>query len=226
MSNIAIIAAAGSGERLPGAVAKQFRPIAGKPLLVWTVEKFATARMVDSVYLVVPENDLAYVKESIVQRHNLEIVDNVIAGSDSRFDSILCGLRALPDTTNLVLIHDAVRPLVTAEDIDRVAAEAESHDAAILAIPQSETLKRVEDEFVISTIDRRRMYVAQTPQVFKYEAIISAYIQALEQEREFTDDASVCEAYGISVRIVEGSHANIKITTVEDLEIARKLLEK
>ena len=151
-------------------------------------------------------------------------VNKIVAGGKTRFDSILCGLRSIPETANLVFIHDGVRPFVTPEEIERVGKEAQTFDAAILAVRQHETLKRVEAGFIIATLDRDKIYVAQTPQAFKYEAIISAYIQALEQKRTFTDDAAVCEAYGISVRIVEGSTANIKITTPEDLELAKKLL--
>jgi 2-C-methyl-D-erythritol 4-phosphate cytidylyltransferase len=123
-----------------------------------------------------------------------------------------------------VFIHDGVRPFVTPQEIERVGKEAQTFDAAILAVNQRETLKRVESGFIIATLDRDKIYIAQTPQAFKYEAIISAYIQALEQKRTYTDDAAVCEAYGISVRVVEGSSANIKITTPDDLELAKKLL--
>ncbi len=226
MKNVAVITAAGEGKRLPGAVAKQFRPLEGKPLLVWTVEKFEQSEMIHEIILVVGKSDLAYTRETIVDRWALKKVTEVVAGGDTRFESILQGLKAVPDTANLVFIHDGVRPFVTVEEIERVARTAEEHDAAILAVPQVETLKRVESDFVISTLDRTRIWVAQTPQVFKYEAIISAYIQGLEQDREFSDDSSVCEAFGISVRVVEGNRTNIKITTAEDLELARMLLRE
>ncbi len=224
MRNYCIITAAGSGTRLPGAVPKQFRPIGQKPLIVWTIEQFERTGCIDAIHLVVGSEYLVYAKEAIVDRYNLGKIAKIVAGGTTRFDSILCGLRSIPESANLVFIHDAVRPFVTPQEIERVGKEAELHDAAILAVKQNETLKRVEDKFVIATLDRDKIYVAQTPQAFKYEAIISAYIQALDQKRTFTDDAAVCEAYGISVRIVEGSTANIKITTPEDLELAKKIL--
>ncbi len=224
MNNYAIITAAGSGTRLPGAVAKQYRPIGNKPLLAWTIAKFEEAACVDAIHLVVNGNDLNYTYESVVERFSFKKVERIVAGGKTRFDSILCGLRSVPENANLVFIHDGVRPLVTPAEIELVAREAETHDAAILALRQSETLKRVEDGFIIATLDRDKIWVAQTPQVFKYEAIISAYIQALESKREFTDDAAVCEAFGIGVRVVEGSPLNIKITTPDDLELARRLL--
>ncbi len=224
MKNYAIITAAGKGTRLPGAVPKQYRPIGNKPILAWTIEKFEQSPVIDTIHLVVAGADLNYTYESVVERHGFKKVERIVAGGKSRFDSILCGLRSVPEDANLVFIHDGVRPLVSLEEIEAVGREAEAHDAAILAVHQTETLKRVEEGFVIATLDRDKIWVAQTPQVFKYEAIISAYIQALESKREFTDDASVCEAFGIGVRVVEGSAANIKITTTEDLELARRLL--
>lgn len=224
MKNYAIITAAGKGTRLPGAVAKQFRPIGSKPLLAWTIDKFEQSASVDAIHLVVSGEDLHYTQESVVDRFKFKKVERIVAGGKTRFDSILCGLRSVPETANLVFIHDGVRPLVSIAEIDAVGKQAEAFDAAILAIRQTETLKRVEAGYIIATLDRDKIWVAQTPQVFKYEAIISAYIQALESKREFTDDSSVCEAFGISVRIVEGSTANIKVTTPEDLDLARKLL--
>lgn len=226
MKNYAIITAAGQGTRLPGAVAKQYRPVGPKPLLAWTIEKFEQCSKVDVIHLVVGGEDLNYVHESIVDKFKYKKVEKIVAGGKTRFDSILCGLRSLPDLANLVFIHDGVRPLVSVREIEDVAREAEIHDAAILAIPQSETMKRVEGGFVIATLDRDKIWAAQTPQVFKYEAIISAYIQAMEAKRTFTDDASVCEAFGISVRVVEGTSTNIKVTTPHDLELARKLLTR
>lgn len=224
MHSYAIITAAGKSTRVPGAVPKQFRPIGSKPLLAWTIERFEQSGCVDAIHLVVADEDIAYTADAIVKRHSFRKVLKIVPGGATRFDSILCGLRSLPDTAEIVLIHDGVRPLVTTEEIDRVFREAQEHDAAILAVRQAETLKRVEGGYIIATLDRDRIYVAQTPQVFKYEVIISAYIQALEANRVFTDDASVCEAFGISVRVVEGSRTNIKVTSPEDLELARHLL--
>ncbi len=224
MKNYAIITAAGKGTRLPGAVAKQFRPIGSKPLLAWTIDKFEQCPSIDAIHLVVSGEDLNYTHEAVVDRFKYKKVERIVAGGKTRFDSILCGLRSVPETANLVYIHDGVRPLVSIAEIEAVGKEAEAYDAAILAVRQTETLKRIEDGFVIATLDRDKIWVAQTPQVFKYEAIISAYIQALESKRDFTDESAVCEAFGISVRIVEGSTANIKVTTPEDLDLARKLL--
>ena len=224
MKNYAIITAAGKGTRLPGAVAKQFRPVGSKPLLAWTIDKFEQCPAIDAIHLVVSGEDLNYTHEAVVDRFKYKKVERIVAGGKTRFDSILCGLRSIPETANLVYIHDGVRPLVSIAEIEAVGKQAEAFDAAILAVRQTETLKRIEDGFVIATLDRDKIWIAQTPQVFKYEAIISAYIQALESKRDFTDDSSVCEAFGISVRVVEGSTANIKVTTPEDLDLARKLL--
>lgn len=224
MKNYCVITAAGKSTRLPGAVPKQYRPIGEKPLLAWTIERFEQTSCIDAIHLVVSPGDEKYASEAIVERHNLTKVRKVVAGGATRFDSILCGLRSLPESADLVFIHDGVRPFVTSEEIERVGKEAGTFDAAILAVKQTETLKRVESGFVIATLDREKIYAAQTPQVFKYVAIISAYIQALEQKRTYTDDAAVCEAFGISVRVVEGNASNIKITTPADLELAKKLL--
>ncbi len=189
MKNYAIITAAGKGTRLPGAVAKQFRPVGSKPLLAWTIDKFEQCPAIDAIHLVVSGEDLNYTHEAVVDRFKYKKVERIVAGGKTRFDSILCGLRSIPETANLVYIHDGVRPLVSIAEIEAVGKQAEAFDAAILAVRQTETLKRIEDGFVIATLDRDK---------------ILAYVQALER-RDFTDDSSVCEAFGISVRIVEGS---------------------
>jgi len=222
----AIIASAGRGRRMASDVAKQFLELHGAPILVHTLKKFDKNPDVDNIILVAPANAVDFLKMELVEKFRISKVSKIVVGGNSRQQSVWNGLKNMPLETTLVAIHDGVRPFVTSEEISRVIAAAEEEGAAVLAVPVKDTVKIVRSGKIESTPDRERIWLAQTPQVFRKEIIIDAYRLAMEKKFSGTDDASLVEKLGVSVSIVEGSYSNIKITTPEDLDFAEIILQK
>ena len=222
---VAIIPAAGSGIRMESKRAKQFLSLDGKPILALTLEPFQEST-VDAIILVVPLDDLEYCKKEIVERFGFTKVKKIVPGGKWRQDSVRFGLEATEGKYDLVLIHDGVRPLIEKRLIERVIKEAMVNRAVITALPAKETVKEVNDlRDVVKTYDRKRVWMVQTPQAFRYQDILNAHHKALKQGwEEATDDALLVEKSGITVKVVEGSEKNIKVTTPDDLELARLLL--
>lgn len=225
LKTVAIIPAAGSGIRMESNRAKQFLSLHGKPILVLAVEPFQEST-VSSVVLVVPPNDVEYCKKEIVDRFGLTKVGKIVPGGKRRQDSVRLGLEATEGKYDLVLIHDGVRPLTEKEIIERVIKEAMVNRAVITALPARETVKEVNDlRHVVKTYNRERVWMVQTPQAFRYKDILNAHQKALEEGwEEATDDALLVERSGVTVKVIEGSEKNIKVTTPHDLELARFLL--
>ena len=226
MKTYAVIVAAGKSSRLEGMVPKQFREIAGRPMLAWTIGRFEAAKTIDQIVVVVAEENLLYSSEHVVDPYRFDKVTKIVIGGDSRFESVHLGIKSLPLSTQTVAIHDGARPLVTPDDIDRVVSTAQQERAAILAAPISDTVKRVQDGFILATLDRTLLYGAQTPQVFQYDLIKAAYERAATENNPdwYTDDASLIEASGFKVKVVEPTGPNLKVTTQTDLDIVRSLL--
>ena len=204
-------------------VEKQFLPLQGIPLIVHTLRVFEQASSIHDVLLVVPKGRVPWVEKEVVEKHNIGKISTVVGGGVRRQDSVKNGLACIHG--GVVAIHDGVRPLVTPELVDLAVREAEDCGAAILAVRVKETLKDVEDGAVRSTLLREGVWLAQTPQVFQYELIKKAYNRAYKDEYYSTDDCALVERLGHEVRIVEGSYRNIKLTTEEDLLLAKALLE-
>ncbi|MFC1822699.1 2-C-methyl-D-erythritol 4-phosphate cytidylyltransferase [Thermodesulfobacteriota bacterium] len=223
---VAIIPAAGSGIRMGTRQAKQFLDLADKPILTVTLERFQGCPCIDAVIPVVPPDDVNYCRNEIIEPYDLTKVTQVVAGGKRRQDSVRLGLEATHGDFDLVVIHDGVRPLVQETLIERTVAAATESRAVITGLPAKETVKEVSAEgWVIRTHDRRRIWLVQTPQVFRYEDIHAAHGRALREDwEEVTDDALLIERSGITVKMIEGSEENIKITTLHDLEWARALL--
>ena len=222
---VAIIPAAGSGIRMESKRAKQFLSLDGKPILALTLEPFQEST-VDAIILVVPLDDLEYCKKEIVERFGFTKVKKIVPGGKWRQDSVRFGLEATEGKYDLVLIHDGVRPLIKKRLIERVIKEAITNRAVITALPAKETVKEVNElRDVVKTYDRERVWMVQTPQAFRYQDILNAHHKALKEGwEEATDDALLVEKSGITVKVVEGSEKNIKVTTPDDLELARFLL--
>jgi 2-C-methyl-D-erythritol 4-phosphate cytidylyltransferase len=218
MKTTAVILAAGKSERLPGAVPKQFRPVAGMPVLAHTLRRFERCDAVSDVIVVVPEEYVPYTGESIVERFEIKKVRSVIAGGDSRFESVLRGLNALAKDTEIVVTHDAVRPLVSPDLIAETVRICVDENSAVTAVVAGDAVKRVENGYVLATLDRERMYLVQTPQAFKHGLLVESYANASDH---YSDDASVVEAAGHKVRIVEGDPMNLKIVRPRDLDLVR-----
>ncbi len=224
MKTTAIIVAAGKSERLPGAVPKQFQPVAGRPVVAHTLRKFDLCPEISDVVLVVAQEHLLYASEAVVDRFDIKKVTGVVEGGKSRFESVYKGLMEVHESSDIVLVHDGVRPMVSPELISNGIAVCAESDAVMTAIPVSDTVKRVESDYIIATLDRNRLYLAQTPQIFRYPLLIDAYSKAIRGNRSYTDDASVMEAAGYKVKILMGDECNIKITTPRDLDLMRYLL--
>lgn len=228
MSVAAVIVAAGRSDRLAGELPKQFREIAGKPLLAWTLSRFEAAKTIDTVVVVTSDEFLMHVQEHIIDRFGFEKATKIVSGGASRYDSVRLGLEALPKQTTLVAIHDAARPLVSPDDIDRVVMAASDSGAALLAVPVADTVKQGEAGNVVNTVSRAGLFLAQTPQVFPYAKILSlhgAYKQQMEGT-EITDDVALAEGNGLPVRIVEPNGPNFKLTTPRDLIVIEAILER
>ncbi|HSK10018.1 MAG TPA: 2-C-methyl-D-erythritol 4-phosphate cytidylyltransferase [Vicinamibacterales bacterium] len=223
----AIVAAGGRGRRLGAGIPKQLLRLGGRPILQWSVEAFLGSPVIGHVVAVLPP-DLVETPPEYLRHGRLALV----GGGDRRQDSVALGLRAVPPGTDVVVIHDAARPLVDAALIERTAAAAAEAGAAIAALPARDTVKQCDagDEpgepggrFIARTLPRETIYLAQTPQAFRLEVLRDAVRLGLEGV-EATDEAALAERAGHRVRLVEGSARNIKITTREDLELAESLL--
>jgi 2-C-methyl-D-erythritol 4-phosphate cytidylyltransferase len=221
---IAIIVAGGRGLRFGGETPKQFRTIHERPLLSWTIYQFEKASLVNEIVVVVPEDYLLFANEKVIVPFAFSKVSKIVIGGETREESVQRGLKAIPISTGFVAIHDGARPLVSPADIDRVISTAHRDKAAILARPVSDTVKRVEGDFIISTLDRSKLYLAETPQVFQYDLIMSAHKENSEK-KPATDDAYLVELLGFKVKTVVPERINIKVTTENDLALAKFLLK-
>ncbi len=228
MSVWAVIVAAGSSTRLGGSVPKQFRDIAGRPLLSWTIQRFEDAERIDNIVVVVAEEHLLYTNEHVINPYGFNKVTKIVPGGAERDESVLNGLNALPISCRFVAIHDGARPLVRPEDVDTVVDVAMKERAAILACPITDTVKRVHERFIFATLDRRVLYAAQTPQVFQYDLIMEAHHKVHEQAEKIgmTDDAQLIEALGFKVKVVEPGGYNMKVTTRDDFALVSMLLQR
>jgi 2-C-methyl-D-erythritol 4-phosphate cytidylyltransferase len=225
--NIAIIPAAGSGARFGGQIPKQFIEIAGAPIIVHTLRRFDECEEIGAMVVALRREEIERF-ESALRSHKIQKPVRLAQGGAERSDSILNALAAAKEfQPEIVAVHDAVRPLVTAERISAVVAKAREIGAAILALPATDTIKEVEDGLIRRTLDRRHIWRAQTPQAFRYDLLMRANEEARAESLPpamATDDSFLVERLGAPVAIVEGIANNIKITTPEDLILAEKLL--
>jgi len=220
-----LVTAAGTGERM-GRRRKPYLDLAGKSILLRTLERLSAAGGCEQVVVVVHEEEHTAGEVARVLERELGPV-RVVPGGTTRQASARAGLQAVGEDVPVVLIHDAVRPLVRPEVVRRVAAAALEHGAAIAAVPATETIKQVEPDGTIAVTPlRQRLWYARTPQGFRRELIVRAHREALGAGFEGTDDAQLVERLGLPVRVVEDSYDNIKITTDEDLAVAEALLRR
>jgi len=228
LKTVAIIPAAGTGMRMGNERPKQFLYLQGRPLLAVTLQRFQVCPAIDSIIVVAPESDVEYCQSDIVKPYHLTKVQKVVAGGKRRQDSVRLGIEASGGEYGLVLIHDGVRPIITADLVGRVIKAGQEYRAVITAMPAKETVKEIgEDSLVVRTYERQRVWLVQTPQAFRYEDILMAHRRALEEGwEEVTDDALLVEKMGIPVKVIEGSENNIKVTTPQDLELVKFLLKR
>ena len=220
----AIIPAAGRGKRIGASVPKQFLEIQGRPLLHHTLTVFASCKLIDYVVLVMPRADVDEMGEDWLNKY--EIVRKVVVGGEQRQDSVYNGFSSLEEGTDIVVVHDGVRPFTTPQMIIATVEAAQQHGAAITAIPVSDTVKQAADGFVKQTVSRDGLWRVQTPQAFQYGLLQQAFKKAKKDSYYGTDEGSLVEYLGERVKIVPGSELNIKITRKEDLVLGESLLSR
>ncbi len=227
--NVAIIPAAGSGLRFGGEVPKQFLMIAGEPILLHTMRRFDRCPAIGGIVVALSEEAIESFGR-VIDGAGLRLPVRLVIGGRERSDSIRHGLEAARAwAPEVVAVHDAVRPFVTVEQIAAVIERAREVGGAILALPATDTIKEVDSGMIVRTIDRRRIWRAQTPQAFRYDLLWRANEEARAaglSSALTTDDALLVERLGAPVAIVEGSVHNLKITTPEDLLLAERLFER
>ena len=219
-----IIVAGGNGRRAGGARPKQFQFLGGMPVLARTINNFAAALPGSEIIVVLPEQHIDFWK-NLAARFDVT-THTTVAGGTERFDSVKHGLEALQSDPELIAVQDGVRPLGSAAMIRRVVEAAAGHGAAIPVVEPVDSFREMEPhpdaDAVSHIVDRRRLRIVQTPQVFRADLLRRAY--AVEFRSEFTDDASVVEAAGQPIYLAEGECENLKLTTPTDFTIAEALI--
>lgn len=232
----AIVLSAGQGKRMGTSVQKQYIELQGKPIIYYTLSVFQKSEIIDDIILVVGKDQLKYVQEEIVRKYHFTKVKTVVEGGHERYASVWQGLKAreydkyyenIQD--GYVFIHDGARPFVDEEMLERAYDTVRKYKACVAGVPSKDTIKLInEEQFAVTTPEREYVWAVQTPQVFEKTLIFEAYARLMEEECvHVTDDAMVVEQMmHLPVKLFEGSYENIKITTPEDLDIARIFLSK
>lgn len=220
----AIIPAAGTGSRFEGSSKKQFVKIQGKPLLSFCLKSFQKSLSVGEIVLVVSRDDVNFVEKEIIGKSSFTDQVKVVEGGDVRQDSVKKGFEAVRGDAKIVVVHDAARPFVTPDFIDKIISEANTKGCVISAIPITDTLKMVNNEIVKNTLSRSSIWRAQTPQAFKCGILRDGYEKVDLKNSIFTDEAQIVECAGHKVHITRGSEFNFKVTSSEDMKLAELMM--
>ena len=222
----AIVLAAGQGKRMHSKVQKQFLEIGQKPIVYYSLHCFQESPRIQEIILVTSKEMIPYCEKEIVEKYGFGKVTRIVEGGKERYDSVYAGLKACKDT-DFVFIHDGARPFITVEMVERGYQAVVKTGACVLGMPSKDTVKLADEEgYIKETPDRKIVWNIQTPQIFSYKLICTAY-ESIQQKdmSNVTDDAMVVEQEtGTKILLVEGSYQNIKITTPEDLAIAEAFL--
>jgi 2-C-methyl-D-erythritol 4-phosphate cytidylyltransferase len=221
MKTVTIIPAGGRGLRFScEGMKKQYLKVWGIPILIHTLRPFDLLPLIDHIILVVPPEDMAGVSDLLAE-HKVKKVKYLVPGGAHRQESVWSGIKVLEEDVDIVVVHDAVRPLIEASLIEATITRAKEEGAAIVAVPAIDTVKLCDQEMtVVRTLSREEIYLAQTPQAFRRDLIVSAYEAAFRGGYYGTDDASLVE------RLVPGARTNIKVTTPEDLKWCEILMRR
>lgn len=207
-------------------ISKPFLHIGGKAILAQTLLRFEDSDSISEVYVIISKMEERRCKEEIIEKYNLQKVTKIVIGGNERQVSVKNGLDAIEQGCDLVMIHDGNRPFITSQLIDESISKTRKCGATVVSIPVKDTVKTVSFTGEIEdTLDRKKLWLAQTPQTFQYDIIKEAYENAFSNNLFGYDDSSLVEVLGIRVRTIMGSYKNIKITTPEDLIIAEAFLE-
>ncbi|RFU70267.1 2-C-methyl-D-erythritol 4-phosphate cytidylyltransferase [Bacillus sp. V59.32b] len=219
-----VIPAAGQGKRMNAGKNKLFVELAGKPIIIYTLQVFESDPACNGIILSInPDEEELF--QSIITQYGLKKIKKLVPGGNERQQSVYNGIK-YADEHAIVLVHDGARPFIGHALIMELATAASRHGGAIVAVPVKDTIKKVKDKAVVETVERSSLWSVQTPQAFRVPTLIKAHEMAEKEQFLGTDDASLLERMGESVLIIEGNYDNIKITTPEDLYFAEAILQK
>jgi len=230
MQATVLIPAAGMGRRMGANINKQYLELSGKPILAHTLALFDQHPQIEHIYPILPADEIDFCNRQIIEKYAFSKVRRLVSGGAERQDSVRNGLRALQEdgldqSERIVLVHDGARPLFNPQLLPELIATIAGKGACIVGVPAKDTTKEVADGLINRTLERKRLWQAQTPQGFRYQEFAAAYQSADEAGFLGTDDASLLERLGQPVAMLEGDYCNIKVTTPEDLVIAAALLD-
>lgn len=229
----AVCLSAGSGKRMGGKVAKQYLELEKKPIICYALDTFEKSPLIDEIVFVVAKDSVAFAKKEIVEKYGYQKIKHIVVGGSERFLSVQNALQVVEE--GYVLIHDGARPFVTEKMLEEICLGLKKDDAVCVGVPVKDTIKVIDEEgYFNATPDRARLYAVQTPQAFLVSLIKEAYakLEELRNKNEadcpnITDDAMVVETMlKRKVKMIPGSYENIKITTPEDLEVAKVFLNR
>jgi 2-C-methyl-D-erythritol 4-phosphate cytidylyltransferase len=211
---------------MQSSIPKQYLCLGGKPILAQTLQVFEECPAVDGIYIIVPPDQMDMVQKDIVEKYQFKKILKLVRGGKSRQQSVWNGLKAIRSECSIVVVHDGVRPFVNRQMIELSIEAADEHGAAVVAVPVKDTVKRAVKGKKIQTLPREEIWLAQTPQSFRFPLLMKAYQKAYQEEVLGTDDGFLVERLGNPIVLVQGDYANIKITTPEDLTFAEAYLPK
>lgn len=221
---VAIVPAAGSGERFGKGTNKPFAVLGNKPLIIWAVEALQSLPEITEIIPVVKEADRE-ICSRLFEEYSVTKIRRIAPGGRERQDSVFHGLSLIHDKDSVVLVHDGVRPLIEPSVIQNALQQLNGCDGVVIGVPLKDTVKEVRGGFVRNTPKRDLLWAVQTPQIFYYQALYDAYEKAMADSFYTTDDSALVERNGGVIKIVQGSYTNIKVTTPEDLLIAEVFLK-
>jgi len=221
---VAVIVAAGESRRM-GGCDKIFTDILGVPLILRTLRAFEECGDISKIIVVTRKDAVDTIKELCV-KHSISKLDCVLEGGKTRAESVVNGLKKAQGKYHYVAVHDGARPCITAGEISAVYRTARKNIGAIPGVKVKDTIKVCKNGFVETTPKRDELYAIQTPQIFRLDFLIASYINAKKKKLEVTDDAMAAEAFGIKVKLCEGSYKNVKVTTPEDLVAVKNYFEQ
>ncbi|MTI60604.1 MAG: 2-C-methyl-D-erythritol 4-phosphate cytidylyltransferase [Firmicutes bacterium] len=225
MSIGVVIPAAGQGSRMNSQTNKQYLGLADRPVLAHTIALFSDNPQIKEIIVVVRQEEIKYCRKKVINKYFNNKKIRIIAGGETRRESVFAGLRVFSPAINYVIIHDGARPILPVSVVERVILTVKENDAVSVGVKPKNTIKRVDGKGnVLETLDRGELVSIQTPQAFTRELIMKAH-QEVASDLKVTDDAALVEFLGYQVKIISGSEENIKITTPEDIFIAESILE-
>jgi 2-C-methyl-D-erythritol 4-phosphate cytidylyltransferase len=223
----ALIPAAGMGRRMGKAMAKQFLLLGDMPMLAHTLLAFQRASEIDEVIPILSQEDMETCLRDVIERYHITKVKTLVVGGKERQDSVSHGLQKLEKDASIVLVHDGVRPFVTPGMIKETVDLARKGECVTVGVPIKDTIKEVDAKGIVRhTLERSKLWAIQTPQAFPLKVLMRAYEESHKHKIYGTDDATLVERAGGTVRVIMGSYENIKITTPEDLILAEEILKR